>query len=141
MKKCICLILMACLVPTISFGAGTNFRAYSTTIGNVTGALDNTPVANIENEDVAIVGDTGMYVFDINSTATEKLPWFIRPEDYSSAGVWELTHSFYLLSIISSDLIDVASPHVLLPIETINMSFQIIIPPGQIEYLPCQRLM
>ena len=120
MKKYIYLILIICLIPIKVFGAGTNFRAYSTTTGDITGALDNTDTANISDEDVAIVADTGIYVYDIESTANEKSPWFIRPEDYSSAGVWELIYSFNLLSIISSDLTDTTSPHVLLPIETVN---------------------
>ena len=65
--------------------------------GGATGALDTIPIADLTNGDIAVVLDSsyGLYVYRFNSTATDAEfdPDYVRPDDYSSAGVWYLTSS------------------------------------------------
>ena len=65
--------------------------------GGATGALDAIPIADLTNGDIAVVLDSsyGLYVYRFNSTATDAEfdPDYVRPDDYSSAGVWYLTSS------------------------------------------------
>ena len=71
--------------------AQTKFRAFTELTGGGTGALDKIPIADLANGDIAFVATaTNFYVFSFNSasTAAESSPWYIRPNDYSTAGVW-----------------------------------------------------
>lgn len=64
------------------------------TIGGTDGALDSIKIATLTDGDLAVVGDTNeeghWYRFESSSTAAESDPQAVRPDDYSTAGVWIL---------------------------------------------------
>ncbi len=68
-------------------------RAFTCLTGGTTGCLDKIAVAAIEDGDIAItmVGETVYFhQFDADGTDAESSPAVIRPNDYSTAGVWKL---------------------------------------------------
>lgn len=69
------------------------FGAIATT-GGADGALDSILQATLSDGDLAIVGDSSenayWYRYESSSTAAEDAPEFVRPNDYSSSGVWIL---------------------------------------------------
>jgi len=74
----------------------TLFTAKALT-GGAAGALDSMSVSDLSDNDVAIVpvlsGTTVLvyrYIFDADGTTAESSPTVIRPDDYSSAGVWRI---------------------------------------------------
>lgn len=61
-------------------------------------ALDGIAIAELANNDVCHVHASGTYyyyVFDADATDAESSPTLIRPDDYSTAGVWKLGNSPY----------------------------------------------
>lgn len=68
--------------------------------GGTAGALDTIKVATLGDGDIGIVTDnsnnTSIYRFDSSATTAEDAvndpPKVIRPDDYSTGGVWELTN-------------------------------------------------
>lgn len=66
--------------------------------GGGTTALDGIATASIADSDVCHVYAAGKYyymVFDADATDAESSPSVIRPDDYSTAGVWKLGASPY----------------------------------------------
>lgn len=60
--------------------------------------LDGIAIAEIGNNDVCHVYASGKYyymVFDATATDAENSPLVVRPDDYSTAGVWKLASSPY----------------------------------------------
>ena len=80
-------------------GSVSKARVFTSLLGGVSGSLDNIAIAGISDNDLAWVIDSSdvlyFYRFEASSTTAESSPYFIRPDDYSSAGVW------YLISTIS----------------------------------------
>jgi hypothetical protein len=62
--------------------------------GGSSGALDSIRISVLTDGDMAIVGDSSeeahIYRFESSSTASESDPQAIRPDDYSTSGVWIL---------------------------------------------------
>ena len=88
-------ILLLALATTAS--ATIQFRPYTEYTGGGAGALDKTPIAQLGDGDVAFVaGDTYFTVhkFVASSTDAESSPRRIRPNDYSTAGVWHMIGFF-----------------------------------------------
>ena len=76
-------------------------RAFTGKTGGTSGKLDSVSVSVLSNNDLAFVFDvsaSSMYYYKFNSTATdaESDPDYIRPDDYSTAGVWYLLSGFYI---------------------------------------------
>ncbi len=66
------------------------FRPYYVLTGGVDGSLDSELVAGLEDFDASFVQTDGIfysYHFDASATDAESSPMYIRPDDYSSAGV------------------------------------------------------
>lgn len=81
------------LESAVSGSEANVVRAFTCLTGGTTGCLDKIPIAQIENLDIAVAvvaGVTYFYQFDNASTDAESSPSRIRPDDYSTAGVWEL---------------------------------------------------
>lgn len=81
------------LEKMVEESGGNVVRAFTCLTGGTTGCLDKIATASITNGDIAMVV-TGniIYFYQYNSSATDATasPTFIRPTDYSSAGVWYL---------------------------------------------------
>lgn len=66
--------------------------------GGTATSLDGIAIASLTNNDVCHVHAGGTYyyyVFDATATDAESSPTVIRPDDYSTAGVWKLGASPY----------------------------------------------
>ena len=79
---------------------GTKFTC-NALVGGAAGALDDLLVATLAEGDRAEVSTisgatviTYSYVFDASATTAELSPYAIRPDDYSSAGVWFLAQKY-----------------------------------------------
>jgi hypothetical protein len=94
-----------CILALVSTAEAQNkVRAYTALTGGGTGALDKTAVAELADGDIAMVvtaTDLYFYSFDATATDAESSPLFIRPNDYSTEGVWKLV-SFNALAYRSS---------------------------------------
>lgn len=94
-----------CILALVSTAEAQNkVRAYTALTGGGTGALDKTATAELADKDIAMVvtaTDLYFYSFDSDATDAESSPLVIRPNDYSSAGVWKLV-SFNALAYRSS---------------------------------------
>lgn len=89
----ITLIVLLMLGLVSAADAQTKFRAFTALTGGGTGALDKIAVADLTDGDIGFVTTaTNFYVFRFDATATdaESSPTKIRPDDYATAGVWEL---------------------------------------------------
>ena len=90
-------------------------QAFNSIIGGTTGALDSVASTAISNGDIAFVVNSTMayfYSFFSTSTATESTvaPWtYVRPDDFSAAGVWHQTTVYTPLSTVASTVVSTAS--------------------------------
>lgn len=106
MKKFFVIFILLLLIPA-SLRAANMVRAFTCLTGGTTGCLDKISRTEITNGDFSLVmvGNV-FYFYQYDSTATdaESSPSFIRPDDYSSAGVWKLSkvHTSELPSPISN---------------------------------------
>ena len=89
-----CLALF--LLLSIPVSAATEYLVTSLT-GGGSDALDNISVSTLNEGDYAVVAvisgttvNTFKYIFDADGTDAESVPGIIRPDDYSSGGVWRL---------------------------------------------------
>ena len=100
MYKRILIAILLCLLLAAS-GSADRFYARTCLTGGTTGCLDDLDITGVsapntddlEDGDVAIVvvGEVAyIYEFDSSSTEATNSPLYIRPEDYSTAGVWHL---------------------------------------------------
>ena len=83
--------------------SANKIRAFIGKTGGTAGKLDSISVASLSNNDLAIVFDVSgsvMYYYKFVSAATdsESDPQYIRPDDYSSSGVWYLMSGISLAS-------------------------------------------
>jgi len=85
----------------------TKIRGYTCTSGGTTGCLDATSVSILQDDDISIVvttdGKLRFYTFDSSSTTADSDPDYIRPDDYSTAGVHILVNEFDVNGKISSN--------------------------------------
>lgn len=96
MKKLFYLLFV--LLNIFIFSSSTyakNFYPVTVLTGGGTGALDKLSVADLNDGDAALYANiTGttvtfdVYVFDVDGTDAESSPTVIRPDDYSTGGVW-----------------------------------------------------
>jgi hypothetical protein len=89
-------------------GSGAGARVFVALTGGGTGALDKVGVASLSDDDVAwtIVGDVlGFYQYHSAATDAENSPYYIRPDDYSTSGVWYLVNAFRILPTATPKLI------------------------------------
>jgi len=69
-------------------------RAFTALTGGGTGALDAISISALTDGDISfVVSGNYFYIYEFNASATdaESSPQYIRPDDYSSQGVWYLT--------------------------------------------------
>ena len=97
-------MFLLCSIVGISYCFANKFYPATALTGGGTGALDKLSVASLSDGDAAIVilendGTYGnavfIYAFDATSTTAESSPEYIRPDDYDTAGVWELTNGIF----------------------------------------------
>jgi parallel beta-helix repeat protein len=88
--------LILFLLLSISVSAATEYLATSLT-GGGSGALDDISVSTLSEGDYAVVAvisgtevNTYKYIFDADGTDAETIPGIIRPDDYSTGGIWRL---------------------------------------------------
>ncbi len=89
----ITLVVMLVLGFFSAAEAQVKFRGFTALTGGGTGALDKIPVAELTNGDIGFVATSSyfyVYVFDSTGTDAESSPQHIRPDDYSTGGVWDL---------------------------------------------------
>lgn len=70
-----------------------NIYYRSALIGGGVRSLDIIPVADLQDGDMALVFDSEQFYafqFDSNATDAESSPVRIRPDDYSTSGVWKI---------------------------------------------------
>ncbi len=85
------------LLKLLEETGANKIRAFTGKTGGTSGMLDSISVSSLANNDLAIVFDVStMYYYKFNSSATdaENDPDYIRPDDYSSSGVWYLLSGF-----------------------------------------------
>lgn len=110
-------LLLILLLLAFAFSSADADRFYARTCltGGTAGCLDDLDItaagapntSNLANGDAAIVvvGDISYtYQFHSAATDTEASPHFIRPDDYSTAGVW------YLVSTNVTQLPEISDP-------------------------------
>lgn len=113
MKKIILYIFILLLVICNNSYASRMYGCTSLT-GGGTGAVDalditatSSPNANnLADGDAALVVTTAgyiyFYLFDADATNAESSPTYIRPDDYSSAGVWVIATDYQMEDYVSS---------------------------------------
>ena len=78
--------------------AASKIRAYHTLTGNASGTLDSTDVADLTDGDISltVTGDGYFYLhqFEVLATNATSSPFYIRPHDYSTAGVHTLIQAY-----------------------------------------------
>lgn len=88
-----CLLMAVVVWQPVAYAANV-VRAFTGLTGNTTGTVDAIDIADLVNGDIgiAMTGNV-VYFYQYNSSATDATasPYFIRPHDYSTAGVWYLT--------------------------------------------------
>lgn len=75
------------------------FGPYWCLTGGKTGCLDRTSQSDLYDGDVAIYhfeGTSSEYWYDADATDAENSPLIIRPDDYSTSGVWKQQDRLYL---------------------------------------------
>jgi hypothetical protein len=101
MKKLLIFIVLALLLfagaPDVF--AQQKYRVFTGTTGGTSGKLDAIPIAGFTNNDPSVVIDkttktVHFYLFDSSATDAEVDPYFVRPDDYSTAGVHILASAF-----------------------------------------------
>jgi hypothetical protein len=101
-KRILVVLVLILFLFTTTASAANVVRAFTALTGGGTGALDKISRTAIANGDVGIVvlANT-IYFYQYNSSATdaEVSPTYIRPNDFSTAGVW------YLVDVRSRGLV------------------------------------
>lgn len=96
MQKRILIFIFSIFLITafaVSSQAENKVRAFTCLTGGTTGCLDKVSVSALTDGDISIVVVSNVfYFYEFNDGATdaEETPDFIRPDDYSTDGVWYL---------------------------------------------------
>jgi len=99
-------VVFLTLVFLNSAVAENKVRAYTCLTGGTTGCLDKLSVSAYTDGDISLVvgpnNNSYTYVFVAAATDAESSPWYIRPDDYSSAGVNYLIGTAKMETVVDS---------------------------------------
>lgn len=99
-------------VLSISFAYAISVRPFIDLTGETSGTLDNIDISELVDGDFSFTVDSSgnLYIHRYEDSASdgEVSPWFIRPKNFATTGVWQLVTGLYLrgnLTLANSETI------------------------------------